>query len=453
MSIISYLLTDSPHHLFTLSNVGTSTNDDLGDSPLPTRIIEGDYSFETDPVCYGVTHCIRSENNASTGKNSAVFDNRRDINNSGTEGTSYDWANNSYEVYFWARQKNIWNVTCMYEQGGQTNNLAFMGGPRCSFQAADAGQPFLITTSNTLSIKDRAILHTGGWEYYNWHAGDYNRIWYAENGIVQGFYSEDGTDTFPGHGANITIGNSADKLRSFNDTNLNSESVAQDSNFLGFNKNKAALTLSEGDEIPFYREFFERTVLPEVLIVSDTVANQQTQLDTLSGTVYAAVNCAIEIRQATNATDYTLNLNNIKFIQNENLKDIAVKYVGPNELTLVNLSGSNAEIVAVPAEQDLNGTTVLTGGGSIVIETPSELTVKVNQVGADVIVMEAGTDTVLASIDANSSNDFVFTYTGSQTVDVGVIKQGFIVKYTYGYNLTGDNQTLPVALLIDRAYQ
>ena len=97
--------------------------------------------------------------------------------------------------------------------------------------------------------------------------------------------------------------------------------------------------------------------------------------------------------------------------------------------------------------------TTNTGPNITIVLPPTALTVRVNQTGADVVVLAGGTNTVLASVDAQTDTDFVFTYVGAQTVDIGVIKQGFKPDYTYGYDLTGGNQTLPIGLLLDPSYQ
>ena len=97
--------------------------------------------------------------------------------------------------------------------------------------------------------------------------------------------------------------------------------------------------------------------------------------------------------------------------------------------------------------------TTNTGPNITIVLPPTALTVRVNQTGADVVVLAGGTNTVLASVDAQTGTDFVFTYVGAQTVDIGVIKQGFKPDYTYGYDLTGGNQTLPIGLLLDPSYQ
>jgi hypothetical protein len=59
---------------------------------------------------------------------------------------------------------------------------------------------------------------------------------------------------------------------------------------------------------------------------------------------------------------------------------------------------------------------------------------------------------VLASVDAQAGNDFVYNFSGTFDVDIGVIKPGFQVNYTYGYSLTGNSATLPISLRVDRNY-
>jgi hypothetical protein len=82
----------------------------------------------------------------------------------------------------------------------------------------------------------------------------------------------------------------------------------------------------------------------------------------------------------------------------------------------------------------------------------STLTIKINQTGCDVVILEAGTDNVLASVDAQAGNTFLYNFSGTFDVDIGVIKPGFQVNYTYGYSLTGNSATLPISLRVDRNY-
>tara|TARA_R110000796_G_scaffold76624_1_gene171331 strand:- start:2767 stop:4314 length:1548 start_codon:yes stop_codon:yes gene_type:complete len=116
-----------------------------------------------------------------------------------------------------------------------------------------------------------------------------------------------------------------------------------------------------------------------------------------------------------------------------------------NEIT--NSSGGLVTLI-----NDNSTANLITGPNITIVSPPKTLTVQVNVIGADVVVLAAGTDTILDSVDAQPGTDFVFTYTGAQSVDVGVILPGYGINYTYGYSLTGENQSLPVNLLIDRNY-
>lgn len=440
MTMISYLQGLGATHLFTLSNEGTLVSHDYGDSVDRTSISGGTYSFVTNPVSYGVTHCLRSTNSGSDG---AVFTNRQDINGSGGS-SSFNYTTNRRTLMLWLRQLHIWNVTCCYEQGGGVNNFAFMGGAQLTFQAADAGQDFLIAAVKTLAQAGRPILLHGVWEHNNVTPGTGNRVGVYANGVLQEWVQSSGaTANFPGHSGDIVVGNSGDSLKSFNETTLASQTVEKECNWLGMFNN---VSLSEAE----CREIYERSVLPEVLIAADTVANQQAAIDALAGNTYENVNCAIEVRQATDATDYSLTLDNITFVPNANLRDIAVKYVGPHTLTLVNANGSNAAEIATPAEQDLDGTTVLTGGGSVVIETPATLTVAGLVAGSIISIFdnedsdEQFLGTLLAGGTVNPGTSFQYSHPGlSNQVWVQMVADGF-VELELPVDLTSQDQVVTV---------
>tara|TARA_R110002072_G_scaffold14972_2_gene60933 strand:- start:357 stop:1907 length:1551 start_codon:yes stop_codon:yes gene_type:complete len=116
-----------------------------------------------------------------------------------------------------------------------------------------------------------------------------------------------------------------------------------------------------------------------------------------------------------------------------------------NEIT--NSSGGLVTLI-----NDNSTANLITGPNITIVSPPKTLTVQVNVTGADVVILAAGTDTILANVDAQPGTDFVFTYTGAQSVDVGVILPGYTPNYTYGYSLTGENQSLPINLLTDRNY-
>lgn len=354
MAIRTYLQGLGATHLFDLDNNGTLTTDDLGSSSTPTNISGGNYTFDTDPVCEGVTYSLDVVANTSPNTNGAVFTNVSGIN-TGITGYSTD----KRSLLIWCKQSDIQNPTCIYEQGGGANNFAFMGGALTTFQAADSGQPFLIVQSLSLAQPERPYCLVGVWEYHTQHAGSGNRVLFYINGVLQGISELTGTDPFPNHVGNIECGNSGDNLQSFAGTVFTSQTTEKNCNFLGM-FNNVSLTQAQ------CREIFERATIADVLIPADTVANQQAALDALSGNTYQDMNCAIRIIQATDATNYRLFVDNINFVADDNIEDISVQFVGTGVLTLENTNGTVIKYTSAPPEVETTSTTY-TGGGSIVV--------------------------------------------------------------------------------------
>jgi hypothetical protein len=70
----------------------------------------------------------------------------------------------------------------------------------------------------------------------------------------------------------------------------------------------------------------------------------------------------------------------------------------------------------------------------------------------DVIVLSAGTSTILASVEANASTSWTWTYSGAQTVDIGFIKPGYVPYYIRNLALGTTSTSIPVSLTADRNY-
>ncbi len=87
--------------------------------------------------------------------------------------------------------------------------------------------------------------------------------------------------------------------------------------------------------------------------------------------------------------------------------------------------------------------------------TVARLTIAGFPSGSDVVVLAAGTNTVLVAVDqvSGTSYDYVYTYNGAASVDIGIIKPGYVPLYIRGYALTASAATLPVSLVTDRVYQ
>jgi hypothetical protein len=70
-----------------------------------------------------------------------------------------------------------------------------------------------------------------------------------------------------------------------------------------------------------------------------------------------------------------------------------------------------------------------------------------------VVVLTAGTSTILAQADAHPLSSYAFVYEGTPTVDVGFIKPGYVPFYIRNLALGAADSSIPVSLALDRNYQ
>lgn len=80
------------------------------------------------------------------------------------------------------------------------------------------------------------------------------------------------------------------------------------------------------------------------------------------------------------------------------------------------------------------------------------LTITGLPVGTDVVVLTAGTTTILTQTDQIPGTTYEYIYSAAQTVDIGFIKPGYVVQYIRNLVLGAANSTIPVALVPDRNY-
>jgi len=80
------------------------------------------------------------------------------------------------------------------------------------------------------------------------------------------------------------------------------------------------------------------------------------------------------------------------------------------------------------------------------------LTVTGFEPGSDIVVLAAGTDTVLASVDSYAGSSWGYVYETAQPVDVGVLKPGFIPRYVRNYALGSTDASLLITQSFDRNY-
>lgn len=73
-------------------------------------------------------------------------------------------------------------------------------------------------------------------------------------------------------------------------------------------------------------------------------------------------------------------------------------------------------------------------------------------IGTDIVILNAGTSTILDQQDSISGTQYSYIYSGAQTVDVGFIKAGYIPLYIRSLSLGTTNSTLPISMVLDRNY-
>ena len=336
-------------HLFMLDD---ETRDPRSNGLDTTgEVVSG--SFVADPICHGAINSFRSQDNGTGRTDGFRVGSTTDIN----VGSDI-WR--EYSIMLWFRADEIGEPTCVYEQGGGSNNqMIGLGlGRAITSQAADAGQPFLIAQSNFQAQANRPYFISHVWQHHTTHSGSGNRILLYINGVLNDTVELTGTSVFPSHTGDAVVGNTADSLQSYNGGVLPWLGRAKNINALGLG---ADISITETQA----RDIFERSVIPEVTIAADTVENQQAALDALAGQDFSGVNCAIRVIQATDATDYRLFVDGMTFGEDPNLRDISIQYVGPNTLTLECVNDTGIIETSAPPEVDLDGTNVLQGGGFV----------------------------------------------------------------------------------------
>ena len=179
-----------------------------------------------------------------------------------------------------------------------------------------------------------------------------------------------------------------------------------------------------------------RSTATSALLVGSSVS-------TLSNTAFisAGTGHAIEI---TGGTSHTLN--NLTFSGYA-----ASNGSTGNEAVYVNIASGSVTINSDSA------ISVRTAGATVtVVAGQKTLTITNIVSGSDVVILAAGTDTVLAINDGatNPVTSFAYSYTYSAgvNVDVAVYKAGYVPYIVRAYLLENGNASLPAAQVVDRNY-
>ena len=145
---------------------------------------------------------------------------------------------------------------------------------------------------------------------------------------------------------------------------------------------------------------------------------------------------AIEITVAGNYTFSFLDFTNFGSTGTAN----AAVHNNSGGLVTITVSGGNTPTY-------LNG-----AGASTSVVSGATVTFTGLPTGTDIVILTAGTNTVLQQVDANAGSSYAWGYSGTPTVDVGFIKPGHLVQYIRALALGSSDASIPVSLSIDRNY-
>ena len=71
---------------------------------------------------------------------------------------------------------------------------------------------------------------------------------------------------------------------------------------------------------------------------------------------------------------------------------------------------------------------------------------------SDVVILQAGTETVLGQVDQNPTSSWIYTYETPVSIDIFVSKAGYVPFYIRNYSLQSSNASLPIAQTNDRNF-
>jgi hypothetical protein len=200
----------------------------------------------------------------------------------------------------------------------------------------------------------------------------------------------------------------------------------------GFNSSSGLALINSGDYAIF--EF------PQTIIGIDSFQNSAPTVTTSTNMV---IEFDIDTGSGYSGSWTTFNATNLSALTvdentgfNFKIKARATSTAAANILTEVYcLTSSNSTAQAIQYPLD---TITLAIGGLIT--------------GSDVVVYEAGTETILDSVDANAGTSWNYVYETQQDVDIGVFLAGYVPFFIRGYGLGGTDSSVPVAQVVDRAY-
>ncbi len=95
---------------------------------------------------------------------------------------------------------------------------------------------------------------------------------------------------------------------------------------------------------------------------------------------------------------------------------------------------------------------IRTAGATVNVVAGATVTFTGLPVGCDIVILTAGTSTILTQVDAHGATSYGYSYQGTPTVDIGFIKTGYVPQYLRNLTLGATDSSIPVSLTADRNY-
>ena len=408
---VTVIANTNPDHWWSFDN----TYDDLIQVNSFTVTPSGTNGFSATPICEETSFSWRSQFGRRECANSA------DINT----GTKTDRTMGGWIMLGDVSPK----FSCIYEEGGGVNNLAYFTavGNVLIAQLADSGDDnvqvysdFQLEPQRAYHVMFRFSYTDGTNEFKLFIDGIQQQNSQGNPLLATDLDAHSGDISIGGPGGTLEVGGTDVSFPSGQDTYF--------SNWVTYS--------TPTDEADIVR-LFKRGAIPTYTINSDTEANMQLQLDALANTAIPNTPLAIRVLGATDTENLNLTADNITVTDTTS---IDLEWRGVGTLNWKNINGSNIKASKTFSES----------GNPINIINPAVLTLVGLEPDTEVRVYQAGTADEQAGVE-NSATTFSATIE-VPSVDIVLMSIDYIYQKLENIDTSTDT-TLPVQQFFDRNYK
>ena len=330
----------------------------------------------------------------------------------------------------WIRFGGVSKVfSCIYEEGGSINNLAFFLGVGNTLiaQLADTGDDNVQAFSD-FSLEPNRNYHilfrfsyTDAEKRFDLYIDGIRQSSTSGNPLTSSdLDAHSGDIAFGNGGGNLEVGGTDIRFLAQEDT---------------YYSNWVTYSVSTSQDL--ISDLFRRGAVPTYIITKGTQAEMQTQLNALAGTIASNSPLTIRIEETTDAAPLNLDLDSFTF--NE-LSTIQLEYRGTKDLNITNVNGSN-----LVADKVYN-----TQNGNVNIINQSVLTLTGLQPNTEVRIYEVGTENEITGIENVTGSYSAFLLVNE--VDISIVSLQYENIRLENINTTID-VSLPIQQVFDRQYE